>query len=100
MNTPPSNSDSHWEKLLRQARSDVGPPADVAALLRVVRQAPAGAPESWFADFSALFSSSRAIGSCLAAASAFALVATYHVWDTLQVLPWVQLLDTVTGGGS
>jgi hypothetical protein len=100
MKTSPSDSDPNWEKLLRQARADVGPPADVPALLRAVRHAPPATRTGWAADFSALFATSRVITSCLAGASAFALVATWHVWDSWQALPWAQLLDTTVGGGS
>jgi len=100
MKTPPSNSDSRWDDLVRQARADVGPPVDLAALLRAVRQAPLEERRGWFTDFSALFSSARVISGCLAGAGAFALVATWQVWDSWQVLPWIQLLDVATGGAS
>jgi hypothetical protein len=100
MKTPPQNSDFRWENLLRQARADVGPPADLAALLRAVGQAPIAPRENWLAEFSALFSSGRFIPSCLAAAAAFAVVATWQVWDSWQTLPWVQLLDLSSGGAS
>jgi hypothetical protein len=100
MKTPPSNPDTHWENLLRQARSDVGPPVSLPALLRAVHQAPLAAQESWATEFSAFFSSGRIIPGCLAGATAFALLATWQVWDSWQTLPWVQLLDAAAGGAS
>lgn len=102
MNTPSDPSNSHWENLLRQARSDVAPPIDVAKLLRVVRQAePAPCVSAGWADeISALFPSARMVPGCLAAAAAFGAVATWHAWDSWQTLPWVQLIDASTGGGS
>ena len=100
MKTPSPNPESRWENLLNQARNDVGPATDVPALLRAVRQAPLAARESWAVEFSALFSSGRFIPGCFAGAAAFALIATWHIWDSLQALPWVQLLDTATGGAS
>lgn len=100
MKKSPFNPDSHWEKLLNAAQADVGPAADVPALLRAVRHAPVAARESWATEFSALFSSGRFIPGCLAGAAGFALIATWHVWDSLETVPWVQLLDTVTGGAS
>jgi hypothetical protein len=100
MKIPPANSDSRWEKLLRAARADAGPPADVPALLRAVRQASLGARASWTAEFTALFASGRVIAGCLAGASAFVLVASWHAWDAWQTVPWAQLLDAATGGGS
>ena len=102
MNTPPDPSDSRWENLLRQARTDIPPPVDVSALLRVVRQADAALPahEGWTAEISNLFPSARMIPTCLAAAAAFAAVATWHAWDSWQALPWMQLIDVSTGGAS
>jgi len=102
MNTPPDPSDLHWETLLRQARTDVAPPIDVSALLRVVQQERMVPPVAgdWAAEISALFPSSRMIPGCLAAAAAFAAVATWNAWDSWQTLPWVQLLDVSTGGAS
>ncbi len=100
MKIPPSNFDPQWEALLKQARADTGPAADLPALLRVVRHAPFAPHESWGAEFAALFSSGRVIPTCLAGACAFALVATWQAWDTWQEMPWAQLLDTATGGGS
>ena len=99
MNTSP-DPDSRWENLLRQAKADVGPSTDVAALLRAVRLEPMAQPRGWAEDFAALFASTRVIPGCLAGASAFALVATWQVWDSWQALPWVQLLDAAAGGAS
>jgi hypothetical protein len=100
MNMSSENPDSRWEKLLRLARFDAGPPADLAALLRVVRQAPVAERAGWFTDFVALFSSDRALAGCVAGAGAFALVAAWQIWDVWQAVPWAQLLDAATGGGS
>lgn len=100
MKIPPSNFDSDWEKLLQRARTDVGPPADAAALLRAVRSAPGEFRGGWLAEFSALFSSGRVVSGCLAAAAAFAVVASWQVWDAWQDVPWAQMLDSATGGGS
>jgi hypothetical protein len=102
MKTPPSNRENRWENLVRQARADVGPPTDVAALLRVVLGVPrVSVPrESWIGDFSSLFPSARVIPACLAGATAFALVATWQAWDSWQAFPWVQLLDITSGGAS
>jgi hypothetical protein len=98
MKTPPSNPDSHWENLVQQARADVGPPADLAALLRTVRQAPVAPREGWAAEFTALFAFGRIIPTCLAGAGACAMIASWQAWDSWQALPWAQLLTTATGG--
>jgi hypothetical protein len=102
MNTPTENSDSRWENLLRQARADVAPPVNVSALQRVVRDTAISPVENegWAAEISALFPSTGMIPGCLAAALALAAVATWHAWDSWQALPWMQLLDASTGGGS
>jgi hypothetical protein len=100
MKTPPSDSDPHWEKLLRQARMDIAPPVDMPALLHAVRTASLAHPEDWASEFSALFSSGRFIPGCLAGAAAFALIATWQAWDSWQTMPWVQLLDVTIGGAS
>lgn len=103
MNTPTDDSDPRWENLLRQARADVGPPVDVSALQRVVREATIISPTStgdWTAEISALFPSARMIPGCLAAALALAAIATWHAWDSWQTLPWMQLLDPGSGGVS
>jgi hypothetical protein len=100
MKKPSSDSDPHWESLLLQARTDIAPPVDMPALLRAVRTAPLAQREDWASEFSALFSSGRFIPACLTGAAAFALIATWQVWDSWQALPWVQLLDVTTGGSS
>ncbi len=99
MKNPRSNSDSHWEKLIREARADVGPPANSAALLRVIRQAPLVSRESWFDEFSALFSTGKVMTVCLAGSSMIAMVTAWQVWDVWEALPWAQLLANATGGG-
>lgn len=96
MKTP--DPDARWETLLRQARADAGPPADLPALLRAVRSARLPARAGWIADFSALFATRRAIPACLAAAGAFALFSSWQIWDLWQALPWAQLLAVTTGG--
>jgi len=98
MKTPRPDSDSRWEKLLRQAQADAGPPADLTALLRAVRQAPPAAQAGWATEFTALFSSARIVSGCLAGATACALFTTWQVWDSWQALPWAQLLITAAGG--
>ena len=100
MKTPPSNSDPQWENLLNRAKADVAPPVDLTALLRVVRQAPAASRENWADEFCALFGTSRFIPGCLAAAAGFGLVASWQAWESLQDVPWVQLIDTTIGGAS
>jgi hypothetical protein len=100
MKTPPSDSDQRWETLLKQARSDVGPPTDVPALLRVLHQPAVVARENWTTELAALFPTGRIFSGCLAGAAAFALIATWQVWDSWQDLPWVQLIDVTTGGAS
>ena len=98
MKTPPPNPDSHWDELVRQARADCGPAADVPALLRAVRQAPVSVREDWAAEFTALFASVRVVPACLAASCAFAGFAGWQAWNAWQVLPWAELLSTATGG--
>lgn len=102
MNTSLDPSDPRWENLLRQARMDVAPAVDVAALQRVIRNAHAVpiTSEGWTAEISALFPSTRMIPGCLAAAAALAAVATWNAWDSWQSLPWIQLIDPSTGGAS
>ena len=61
MKTPPSDPDSRWEKLVQQARADVGPATDLPALLRAVRNAPvASRGGGWAAEFTALIAFGRA----------------------------------------
>jgi hypothetical protein len=100
MKIPHSDPDPRCENLLRQARSEVSPPLDIPALLRVVRHAPLGSQESWAVQLSEFFSSWHVIPGCLAGAMAFALLATWQAWDSWQTLPWVQLLDAAAGGAS
>jgi hypothetical protein len=98
MNTPHHDSETPWEKRLRQARADAGPPVDVAALLRTVRGAPLDLRVSWLDELSGLFGSPRFIPACLAAAAGCASVATWQLWEAWQMLSWAQLLAPVTGG--
>ncbi len=98
MKTPPSNFDSRWENLVRQAQADAGPAPDLPALLRAVRQAPVVSREGWAAEFTALFASARVVPACLAASCALACFASWQAWDSWQALPWAQLLTTATGG--
>ena len=100
MKTPPPNPDSRWDGLVRQARSDAAPPVDVAALLRAVRQAGPAPDTGWLADLAALFSARRAWATCLAGSAACALVVAWEIWDSARALPWAQLIDSATGGGS
>ncbi|MEO6995078.1 MAG: hypothetical protein ABI273_15840 [Lacunisphaera sp.] len=101
MKNSPSDPDARWENLLNRARRDVGPTADLSASLRAIQHVElAPAPTGWAADFSHLFSSGPVIPACLAGAAAFALIATWQVWDTWQTLPWVQLIDSAVGGSS
>ena len=100
MKTPPSNSDPQWENLLNRAKADLAPPVDLAALLHAVRQAPAASRANWAEEFRALFATSRFIPGCFAAAAAFALVASWQAWESLQDVPWVQLIDSTIGGAS
>jgi hypothetical protein len=98
MKKPRSNSDLHWEKLVRSARADVGPSTDSATLLRLVRQAPLASNEGWFDEFSALFASGKLTTACLAGSCMIALVTAWQVWDVWEALPWAELLTNATGG--
>jgi len=98
MKTSPSNPDSRWDELVRQARSDCGPAIDGPALLRAMRQAPVTLREDWVTEFTALFASARVVPACLAASCAFAGFASWQAWNAWQVLPWAELLSTATGG--
>lgn len=100
MKNPRSNSDQRWERLLRDARGDVGPAANVPALLHVVREAASRTPQGWTAEFFAFFGSWRVVSGCLAGTSAVALVATWQIWDTWQAVPWAQLLASSIGGAA
>jgi hypothetical protein len=87
-----------WEKLVAQARADVGPSVDIPALLRAVRESSPLDRSGWVAEFAALFATGRAISGCLAGACAFAAFASWQAWETWQALPWAQWLATTTGG--
>jgi len=101
MKNSPPDPDARWENLLNRARGDVGPTADLATSLRAIQPVQVVTMRSgWAADFSHLFSSGPVIPACLAGAAAFALIATWQVWDSWQTLPWVQLLDSAVGGSS
>jgi hypothetical protein len=101
MKNSPPDPHSRWENLLNQARGDIGPTADLAASLRAIQQVQvATTPPGWVSEFSHLFSSGPIIPACLTGAAAFALIATWQVWDSWQTLPWVQLLDSAVGGSS
>ncbi len=91
------DSDPRWEALVRQAREDAGPPVDLPALLRAVRQAPLTVAPSWSAEFAALCGSPRRIGLCLGSAAAFTVVATWQAWETSSLLPWAEFYFA-TGG--
>ena len=93
--------------MLQQARADVGPPADLDALLRVVRAAPAPvvpAPAeesgSWAEEFFALVGAARIVPLCLGGTAAIASFATWQVWEWWEALPWAQLVMDTTGGVS
>ena len=101
MKRPESNFGPEWEKRLQQARADSVPPIDVSALLRVVRSEPLRAnDEGWTAAFSQRFAERRAFATCLAGAGAFALLASWPVWECWQELAWVQMLAPTLGGAS
>ena len=86
-----------WEKLIAQARADVGPPVDLPALLRAVRETSPPDHNGWAAEFATL-ATGRAISGCLAGTCAFAALASWQAWETWQALPWAQWLATTTGG--
>ena len=102
MNTPHPDSrpdpDSRWEKLVARARDDAPPPVDLAALRQAVRAATFAPHAGWAEEFLGLFSARPVFSACLAGAAAFALVATWQVWDLWQALPWAEWLME-TGGG-
>ncbi len=99
MKTPRSDDPAdRWETLLRQARSDAGPAADLPALLRVVRSAELPDRIGWFADFADLFARGRTVSACLATGGAFALFTSWQIWEAWQTLPWAELLAATTGG--
>ncbi len=104
MKTPRSDSDLRWEKLLQQARAEVGPPADLDALLRVVRAAPSPAPveegAGWAAEFFALVGAARIVPLCLGGTAVVASFATWQVREWWEALPWAQLILDTTGGVS
>jgi hypothetical protein len=97
MNENP-DSEIRWKKLVARAKADVGPPADLPALLRAVREASPVAQAGWAGEFSALFASGRFLSGCLAGTFACALFASWQVWESWQALPWGQWLVTTTGG--
>lgn len=98
----PTSSDSNWENLVRRARADVGPPADLTALRRVVREAAvtAAAPMTggWLAEFFALSISTRVLSACVTIAALCGAAATWEAWTVWQTLPWAQFLGGTTGG--
>jgi hypothetical protein len=98
MNKSPGDSEARWENLLRQAQPDTAPSVNVPALLRAVRLAAAEPRRGWAGDFLALCGSARVAASCLAGAAAFALLASWQAWTLWEVMPWVQLVATTTGG--
>lgn len=99
MKTPRSDDPAdRWATLLRQARADAGPPADLPALLRAVRSAEFPDRTGWLTDFAALFAPGRTVSACLATGGAFALFTSWQIWDIWQTLPWAELLAATTGG--
>jgi hypothetical protein len=99
MNPSGSDPHHHWDQLLRTARADQGPEADVPSLLRALQREKPAEAGGWTSDFSRLFASRRVIAGCLAGASAFAVIASWHAWNAWQCVPWAQLLDPNAGGG-
>ncbi|MBL9211537.1 MAG: hypothetical protein JNL92_13790 [Opitutaceae bacterium] len=87
-----------WARLVNQARQDVGPAIDRAALSRALAAAPPALQTTWGAEFAALFASGRMLASCLAGACAVAILASWQAWETWQALPWIQWVATATGG--
>lgn len=98
MNNAPEDSEARWENLLRRAQRDTAPSVNVPALLRAVRTAATEPRRGWTGDFLALFGSGRVAAGCLAGAAAFALLASWQAWTLWEVMPWVQLVATTTGG--
>jgi len=99
MKRPEHNFDPEWEKRLPQARADSVPSIDLPALLRAVRQEPLRAnDEGWTAAFSQCFAQRRAFVTCLAGVGAFALLASWPIWECWQELAWVQMLAPTVGG--
>lgn len=86
-------TDERWEKLLQQARADVPPPVDEAALLRTVRAAVEETRRraGWAAEFYAVFGSAGVVRACLGGASVLGAVTAWQVWSLWQTLPWAQL---------
>lgn len=95
MKTPRSRSNDAWEKLVQQARSDVAPAVDVAAVRRVVRGAALESPSAgWMVELSRLFAARGVMRACLGGAGACAVLTTWQVWEMWQVLPWAEMLST------
>ncbi len=97
MNSSPPSPHDRWNALVSRARADAPPPLDLSATLRAVR---AAAPDStgWLADFTALFATRSAVRTCLLATAAFAVVATWQMWNFWETLPWIQLIAPTSGG--
>jgi hypothetical protein len=98
MKKPRLNSDSRWDKLVRQAQADAGPPANLSALLRAVRAATEETRPGWITEFASLFNVRRVLPACVTGTVAIALVTTWEAWNVWQALPWAQLIST--GGGT
>jgi hypothetical protein len=90
--------DLRWKNLVARAQADVGPSADLPALLRAVREASLAPRAGWATEFSALFATGRILSGCLAGTCALATFASWQAWETWQALPWAQWLAITTGG--
>jgi len=96
MKPSPEESARALSALVQRARGDTPAPIDTAALLRVVRQAPA-VEAGWWSDFAASFDTRAVFTTCSAGAGASLAVAGWLAWDAWQnVLPWAQLLSDLT----
>lgn len=98
MKKPPSDSELRWEKLLRLARADAGPPTRVSLLLWAVQETPLAPRDEWIAEFAVFFGSARVVSACIAGAGVFASLTTWEVWDCCQTLAWAQFIVATAGG--
>jgi hypothetical protein len=92
------SSESEWEELVRRARADAGPAVNVPALLAAVRSTEAEPRAGWLMDFAGFFNARRVLPTCLTAACALAIVATWQVSDFSKTLPWAEWVVSDAGG--
>jgi hypothetical protein len=91
-------SDSEWEELVRRARADAGPAANVSAVLAAVRSTEPESRAGWLMDFAGFFNARLVFPTCVSAACALAIVATWQASDFSKTLPWAEWVVSDAGG--